>query len=320
MHLGGGRFVFVMLAVLVSLTSCGRHFYDVGWKCVVVDAQTGLPVPGCKVNLACYYQNNMDYSEVVNYQANTSVNGMFELQLERGYRVAGQIDVYGYEPLRFSLPLLPGNLPRVMSLSRTEVSDLSLIDVRLAGFTSNAMSPFMGVKYIEGDSASLTQVGIVGFDLINGRMTPHTDSADVWVELSEMPVRAKRLVSHLDGGLLVVGNQTGNNIFPQMPVYAPSDGYVSFFDLDTQGNEFFVKCRDRRHFAKISLDNQLCIMRYSNRNGSYCDLGVCFSYMIQRDLLQPRFLPLPIGHADSLSFVVFNREDRADSLKTIVLK
>ena len=72
----GWKIGFVVF-LCVTLCSCARHFYDVAWQGVVLDSETGLPIPFCELQTNCSFQSNMDRSESKIYKTQTDLFGSF---------------------------------------------------------------------------------------------------------------------------------------------------------------------------------------------------------------------------------------------------
>lgn len=288
----GGR-VLLVVFLFVLTTSCARHFYDVAWKGIVVDAQTGLPVPLCEMQINCFYQDNMDRSGHRIYQSRTDLFGNFELTLEKGYRINSQFSAHGYEPVDFTLPLLPGNLPRVIQLTKKDGAEQSKLEVRVfSEAMTGTETPYMGVKYQVVDSQKFEFVELIGFDLLNGKSSICVDSADVWIELSRDSGLNPVVYANRKGGLYPVSRGSDSLSFHLLNAdYAPVDGYASNYRLTGYERFFFVKCRDGVHYAKLILDGYLCVIQYGAGADSFKEFGLRFGYVVQRDPSQPRFFP-----------------------------
>ncbi len=288
-----GRSRWIWVVVCVVTCSCARHFYDVSWQGVVVDAQTGLPVPYCAFETDCYYQNNMDRSGMKTYRTQTDLFGNFSFQLDKGYRINSQLSAHGYEPVDFTSSLLPGNLPRVIKLNRLAGVENSRLEVRvLSEALADNKAPFIGVKYLLVDSQRFQFADLIGFDLLKGEKANHIDSVDVWIELTRDVQKAPVVWSNRKGGLypLTMERDTVAGRLLNCD-YAPVDGYLPSYQLTGLESGFFVKCRDGIHYAKIFLDNYLYVVQYGEPQERYKELGVRFSYVVQRDPSQPRFFP-----------------------------
>ncbi len=288
-----GKYCFIWIILCVGLCSCARHFYDVAWQGIVVDSKTGLPVPFCEIQTNCFSQNNMDRSEKSTLQTKTDIFGKFDFHFDKGYRINSQLSAQGYEPFDFSSSLLPGNLPNVIKLNRINGADKSLLEVRVLNESSTAeKSPFMGVKYLLVDSQRIEFVDRIGFDLLNGTQSNHIDSVDVWIELSRDIQKNPIVWANKKGGLFAV-NAANDSLAGRLLNcdYAPVDGYHLNHLYTGTEKEFFVKCRDGVHYAKLFMDSYLCILQYGEEHARYKELGLRFSYVVQRDASQPRFFP-----------------------------
>lgn len=288
-----GKNSWIWIVMCVWTCSCARHFYDVAWQGIVVDAKTGLPIPYCEIQTSCLYQNNMDRSGKKTYQTQTDLFGNFSFHIEKGYQINSQLSAHGYEPVDFTASLLPGNLPRVIKLNKLAGADNSQLEVRvLSESISEKNAPFIGVKYILVDSLRVEFADMIGFDLLNGKQAHHVDSVDVWIEFSRDVQRNPIVWANRKGGLFplvasldsVAGHLLNCD-------YAPVDGYRASCQLTGLENGFFVKCRDGIHYAKLIMDNYLCVIQYGEEKERVKELGVRFSYVVQRDPSQPRFFP-----------------------------
>ena len=288
-----GRNRWIWIVVCLVACSCARHFYDVAWQGVVVDSKTGLPVPYCDFEANCFYQNNMDRSAKKTYRTQTDLFGNFSFHLEKGYRINSQLAVLGYEPVDFTSSLLPGNLPRVIKLNKLEGADNSKLEVRvLSEALADSKVPFIGVKYLLVDSQRFEFAEFIGYDLLNGVKAYHIDSVDVWIELTRDVQKAPVVWSNRNGGLYPL-NSVRDSVAGRLLNcdYAPVDGYLPSYQLTGLESGFFVKCRDGIHYAKMFLDNYLYVIQYGEPKERYKELGVRFSYVVQRDPSQARFFP-----------------------------
>ncbi len=288
-----GKYCCVWVILCVGLCSCARHFYDVAWQGIVIDSKTGLPIPFCEIQTTCLSQNNMDQSDKITRQTRTDIFGKFDFHFDKGYRISSQLSAYGYEPIDFSSSLLPGNLPKVLKLNRIAGASNSRLDVRvLSQCPTSEKAPFMGVRFLVVDSQKIEFVNRIGFDLLNGKKSCSIDSVDVWIEISKDGQKNPIVCANPNGGLFAVHaafDSMGGRLLNGD--YAPVDGYHPNYLYTGSENGLFVKCRDGIHFAKIFFDDYLCVLQYGEEKHQYKELGLRFSYVVQRDVSQPRFFP-----------------------------
>lgn len=283
------RVVSILLGVMGS--SCARHFYDFTWQAVVVDSQTGIPIPYCVVQADALFQANMDRSGKEQYVTQTDLYGNFSLLFRSGYEVHSRICAAGYHPYDWSSKRMREQLPAVIRLIRmAETHPDSLRIDGIEGYYNGIHAPFVGVQYQIADSLRPVLSGVVAFDFLNSCKVYHTDSADLWIEESAngYPVlRASKL-----GGICALSADSMTNAANLLSAeYAPAEGYVSKYHLTGREVCVFVKCRDGVHYARVRPEPKMCVKIYQTPSMPMKEIGFRFEYAFQSDLRQPRYFP-----------------------------
>lgn len=287
------RFLITILMAGALTTSCIRHFYNVSWNGIVVDEHTNLPVQGCEVSANCFMQGNMDQSQIITYNSKTDIFGSFNIELEKGYKIKSHFYAPGFQKLDLGGQLNPGNLPNVIKLKRlTDDNRYGNLEVRPIDHEEiSNNTPFVGIQFLELDSATQRFTCLIGFDLLNGCKVASEDSADLWIEFSRSKGFLPLVCSNKNGGIYIPGISGDAVTDSLIQDHAPLDGYQTYFRFTGKENQLFVKCRDGIHFAKIILDDHLCVLQYQDKANRYREMGLRFSYAVQRDMDQPRFFP-----------------------------
>ena len=168
----------------------------------------------------------------------------------------------------------PKYYPSVQKI--TDLSEASTIRLKLKA--NNAVGELKNFGHLSVFARSYKtnpekQVEYYGIDILKGKTTRHPDSADITISPTIKSGHPKFSVSSIDGGLVPFFDSTDSQI-------APQNGYLKTYELDGNEKGFFIRCRDGKSYARLSI-----VADYSRSapcsNGHFEDVGIMFDVELQ---------------------------------------
>ena len=288
MKAGNVRLIFALLLIIIT-SSCAREVYDISWRGVVVDKQTGEPVQQAQVSATSVYQKNIDETAEVEDRAVTNEEGRFHLSFPRGFGLTVKTNASGY---------LNGVDYKV--INQPELADTIFISphpfnaslvVRMRDPNSfSASAPFLReARVFKGAQKTQGKRIQWGFDFLNGSNTTHLDSADIWIEVNHNTGQFV-LHSSAEGGIFPVFS---SDDFLTHMTRAPNSGYVESHVRTGEESGYFVLCRNGVHVAKVIPEERICVLTYENEEGAMVEeIGIRFDYLFQPDLKNRLYFPV----------------------------
>ncbi|HRP34222.1 MAG TPA: hypothetical protein PKV73_20140 [Agriterribacter sp.] len=253
--------------LIVSLMSCNDNRdsdIQVEAKGIVLDNQTGKPVPNARVTLLCWRKVRHDEETYDKVDTVANDKGVFEVQFPEGFKIDIGSVANNYHP------------------SAIEIKDLSKashIELRLNANTAIGSVKDLGqlpVFVRNYNTNSTVKSKYYGIDILNGVNTSSLDSIDISIEIDEKQKYPRILITSEKGGIVPISRDAKNDLNK-----APAEGYVKKYEL--RGNEkgFFIKCRDGKTYARLLIFSLEYDRSSPYADGHFNDYGIMFNVVLQ---------------------------------------
>ena len=90
------KIIIIILVTIFAASSCTREAYNISYKGVIVDEETNCPLPYSSIQSFCLYQQNIDESNVQQYNTHTDSLGNFQLNFNKGYKISLSVEAEHY--------------------------------------------------------------------------------------------------------------------------------------------------------------------------------------------------------------------------------
>ena len=208
---------------------------EVKAKGIVLDNQTGKPIPNARVTLLCW--RKVRYDEETYDKVDTMANdkGVFEVQFPEGFKIDIGSVANNYHPSAIEIKDLSKASHIELRLNSNtaigSIKDLGQLPVFVRNY--NTSSPPIASQYY-------------GIDILNGVNTPSIDSIDIGIERDAKLKSPKILITSERGGMIPLLKDAKNELDK-----APTEGYVKRYQLSGNEQGFFIKCRDGKTYARL---------------------------------------------------------------------
>jgi hypothetical protein len=252
----------------VFLISCNNpnNSRQIEVKGVILDNQTGKPIPSARVTLLCWRKVRSDEETYDKIDTIANSQGAFRIKFDEGFKV----DIGS---------IAPNYHPSVQEIK--DVNNAINIELKLDSNTATGSLQELGQLAVfirEYNTEPSIPRTFHGIDLLDGINTQSSDSMDISImQYSEINYPQK-LITSAKGGIVPIFDNSNNTISK-----APEEGYVTIYELKGNEKGFFVKCRDGKTYARLMVFS----LRYDRSspysNGSFKDYGIMFNADLQAE-------------------------------------
>jgi hypothetical protein len=254
-----------LLAFLVSCTN-PNNSKQIEVKGVILDSQTGKPIPNARVTLLCWRQVRSDEETYDKIDTIANSEGAFEVRFEEGFKVDIGSIAANYHP------------------SVQEIKDVdkaSNIELKLDRNTATGSLRELGqlAVFVRDYNTEPTMPRTYhGINLLDGTNTQSSDSMDVGVVQYASVEYPKILITSAKGGIVPIFDKSKNTISK-----APEGGYLTKYEMTGNEKGFFVKCRDGKTYARLMVFSLKYDQSSPFSNGSFKDYGIMFNAVLQTE-------------------------------------
>jgi hypothetical protein len=291
------RYFLVLLYsffLLFMLGACAREVYDIAWKGVVVDKNTGKPVAGAHISTTCSYQHNIDVTAEFDRFSTSNDNGQFIVSFPKGFGLTVRTSAPGYLSGLDYKVVKRSFINDTVFLSPRPLNTNLVVRIKNDTLFSASVPFICEMQVVDGVRGGKNGTVRWGYDFLAGESTNRLEEADVWVEIVR---NSNRLMLNTgeNGGIFPV-YQNDNDDFLTHVTKAPESGYANSHLLTGDEAGFFVLCRNGRHVAKMIPEKRICILNYSSGAGQRLkETGIRFDYLFQPDLENRLYFPVSVS-------------------------
>lgn len=262
------KYLTISISLVLFLISCNdtNTSKEIEVKGVILDGQTGKPIPNARVTLLCWRHLRSDEETYDKIDTTANSLGVFEVRFEEGFKVDIGSVAANYHP-------------SVQEIK--DVNNASNIELKLDPNTATGSVQHLGqlavfVRYYNTEQPMPRTYH--GIDLLNGTNTQSSDSTDISIMQYTEAKYPKNLITNAKGGIVPIFDKLKNTINK-----APEDGYVTKYELKGNEKGFFVKCRDGKTYARLTIFSLEYDRSSPYKNGSFKDYGIMFNAELQTE-------------------------------------
>lgn len=279
--------IILIIFPLLVLTSCISEQHDITVTGKILDSETNKPIPNAEVVALCWYQNNIDDVTFKKQTTNTDNQGYYKFSFDIGHKIDIASKTAKHSPNRAYNELNNNNLNVDLSLEPKKNDTSLVVNLTTMRYSKKDEAiPYLRQRVYSNpatDELDFANIESWGYDFINSKNSPNTDSIDIWFRSVNKEEHPTTMLTNPNGGLIPIYNKDVQSSLLFEKKEAPLDGYVTEYEL--QGNEegFFVKCRDGLTYAKLLMEKSKIDKSSPSKNGYYKEWGYNFGSIYQTD-------------------------------------
>lgn len=229
---------------------------------VVIDSLSGKAIPYAKVTALGWRKTGMDEQTYDKIDTVTDAQGRFTISFPETFKVDIGTIAQDYYPTARSISRIADSNKVEMYLKKNDSG---------TSFKNLGQLALFERSYIASPDKEKEYFGI---DVLNFKNTVITDSMDVgFIPQSNPNIETMTLFAGNKGGIIpIIGNPENYAI--------PTRGYVNKYKLTGKEKGFFVKCRDGRTLARVSIFSEYD-RSAPYKNGHQEDKGIMFNISVR---------------------------------------
>jgi hypothetical protein len=260
--------ILLIVIAIIGCTSCNDNndiSNDVWVKGTILDSVTGKPIPNARVTLLGWRRVGEEetYDKI---DTTTNNEGRFAAEFEEAFKVDIGSVAPNYHPA----------LKEIMDLGNA-----SNIGVTLSPNTATGVLKDLGqiaVFVRDHEISASSSRSYHGINLLNGTNTQALDSIDVGIEKYSGKNYPKTLITSETGGVVPFFNEPKDAI-----IRAPETGYAIRYELNGKEKGFFIRCRDGKTYARLTIFSLEYDRSSPYKNGYVKDYGIMFNVELQTE-------------------------------------